>query len=151
MSSDYRTGDPPGFGNRTGDKLANEFFDAGRDTLQASSDFDNEIDWLISEDVADPRPIKANAHIYDLGDDAYHFNGPIMITIEEYLDDEVVIARFPELGLFGEGVTESEAILNLKYEILDLYDELIESDPKELGEMPLSWLRVLNTLITPGN
>lgn len=100
------------------------------------------------ERVIDERPIKTNAQIRDLGDGAYELLEPIFITIEEYCEQEVFLAGFPEVEAFGEGETESEAIANLKSDILDIYDELTECDPDELGSKPLSWLRILSKIIT---
>ena len=50
--------------------------------------------------------------------------------------------------MFGEGITDSEAILNLKNSILDLYDELTETDPDILGKLPKMWLRILGKIIS---
>ena len=94
------------------------------------------------------RPINWSTQIYDLGEDGYSLNVPILITIEEYADEEVIIARFPEVELLGQGVTEADALSNLKLEILDLFDELSELDPEEMGDVPKSWLRVLKSIIS---
>ncbi len=96
-------------------------------------------------DVQD-RPVKYNTQLRDLGDDDYKLAEPVFITIEEYPED-TVIASFPEVEIFGEGVTEAEAILNLKWAILDLYQELIEISPEELGDLPKTWLSVLQQII----
>ncbi len=93
------------------------------------------------------RPLKWTTQIYDLGEDGYTLTTPIPIIIEEYASDEPILARFPEAELFGEGATESEAIDNLKSEILDLFDELSEMDSQEMGKLPLSWRRILEQLI----
>ncbi|MDX1524183.1 MAG: hypothetical protein R3264_21310, partial [Anaerolineae bacterium] len=63
----------------------------------------------------------------------------------------VVIARLPELEVFGEGLTDSEAIYNLKLSILDLYDELIETDVAFLDDLPQIWLETLKRMITKTN
>jgi hypothetical protein len=93
------------------------------------------------------RPDKWTTQIRDLGDENYRLNEPLLILIEEYSDD-YVIARFPEIEVFGEGNTDLEAIMNLKNSILDLYDELTETDLSILGELPKMWLRVLERVIT---
>ena len=93
------------------------------------------------------RPIKYNSQIRDLGDETYELTEPLLITIEEYSVDDTVIASFPEVEAFGEGITETEAILNLKLAILDLYDELKETPVDELGSLPRSWLNVLHKII----
>lgn len=93
------------------------------------------------------RPIKYNLQIRDLGDDDYKLAEPLLVTIEEYHDDDTVIASFPEVEAFGEGATETEALLQLKWAILDLYEELKELSSKELGGLPKSWLTVLQKVI----
>jgi len=93
------------------------------------------------------RPVRYNAQLRDLGDDNLKLTAPILITIEEYPGEDTVIASFPEVEVFGEGVTEAEAILNLKYSILDLYDELIDTSPKALGDLPKAWLYILQQII----
>lgn len=93
------------------------------------------------------RPIKYNVQLRDLGDAHYKLADPVFVTIEEYPGEDTVIASFPEVEAFGEGVTEAEAIQNLKYAILDLYEELIETLPEELGDLPQAWLRVLQQIV----
>jgi hypothetical protein len=96
-------------------------------------------------DIQD-RPVKYNAQIRDLDDDHYELTEPVLALIEEYPGD-TFIASLPEIEAFGEGSTESEAVLNLKHAILDLYDELSADPPESLGELPKAWLRVLQKLI----
>ena len=96
---------------------------------------------------AQDRPIKYNVQLRDIGDADYKLTDPIFITIEEYPGDDAVIASFPEVEVFGEGLTEAEAIQNLKCAMLDLYEELDETLPEELGDLPKAWLRVLRQII----
>lgn len=91
------------------------------------------------------RPAVYNAKLYDLGHDKYILNNPIEVVIEKY--EEETIARFPELELFFSSSTESEAIIGLKQEIIDLFVELASSKEKELGLLPKMWRRILKTLI----
>jgi hypothetical protein len=93
------------------------------------------------------RPVKYNVQLRDIGNADYRLAAPIFITIEEYPGEDAVIASFPEVEVFGEGITEAEAIQNLKCAMLDLYDELDETLPEELGELPKAWLRVLRQII----
>ena len=93
------------------------------------------------------RPVKYNTQIRDLGDDGYSLIEPLIISVEEYTSEDTVIASFPEIEVFGEGVTESEALTNLKLAILDLYEELIDTSPDELGDLPKAWLSVLQKII----
>lgn len=88
-----------------------------------------------------------NAQIRDLGNEEYRLREPLAITVEEYPSDGGVIASYPELELFAEGVTKAEAITALKREILDLYDELMEESTETLGKGPLAWRRILESLV----
>ncbi len=97
-------------------------------------------------DVQD-RPVKYNSQIRDLGDDNYFLIEPLIVSVEEYTNEDTVIASFPEIEVFGEGVTEAEALTNLKWAILDLYEELISTSLDELGDLPKSWLSVLQKII----
>jgi hypothetical protein len=94
------------------------------------------------------RPLKWATQIRDLGDPQLVLVQPIQIVIEEYASDDSVIARYPEVEVFGEGETEPEAILRLKEDIVRLYRDLINSSPDELGTLPQSWLRVLRQIIS---
>jgi len=85
--------------------------------------------------------------IHDLGDDDYELVAPVSILVQKYPGDDVVIARFPGLEVFGEGATDAEAILNLKRAMLDLYDELAKADPDLLGDLPKGWLRILGKIV----
>ncbi len=101
----------------------------------------------------DEKEKTSEVKIWDLGDEKYQLMAPLSISIEEYPGDEAVIARLPELEVFGEGFTDSEAIHNLKMSILDLYDELTEIDIALLDDLPRTWLRTLKKTITflPGS
>lgn len=85
--------------------------------------------------------------LYDLGSPEYELVQPLSIVVEEYGRGEEVIARCPELEAFGEGGTPAAAIHELKNALLDLYDELVATDPATLGELPLAWLRILNKVV----
>lgn len=100
----------------------------------------------LRSDVQD-RSIKFNTQIRDLGDERLKLTEPILITIEEFPGEEEIIASFPEVEVFGEGTTEAEAILNLKWAILDLYQDLLDTAPEELGSLPRSWLKILQQII----
>ncbi|MCB0086359.1 MAG: hypothetical protein KDE54_00470 [Caldilineaceae bacterium] len=93
-----------------------------------------------------PTPVKWNMQIRDLGCEEYRLTEPLFILIEEWPDDEGVIARWPEVRAIGQGDTEVEAINNLKLAILDLYDELTE-DEDALGDYLKSWLRIVKQVI----
>lgn len=91
------------------------------------------------------RPIAYTAKIFDLNNDELRLKQTLDITIERFEDE--CIARIPELEAFGSGDTESVAIMELKREIANLYDDLIQSDINELGTLPTMWLRILKTMI----
>jgi hypothetical protein len=80
--------------------------------------------------------------IGDLNNEMYQVVTPLSIVIEEYQDE--IIARCPELNLYASETTDNEAIISLKKEIVSLYEE-IEENKLELGPLPASWQRVLET------
>jgi hypothetical protein len=84
----------------------------------------------------------------DLGDDAYELKAPLDIVIEEYHDEDNVVARQPELEAFGEGEDEMMAIQALRCDIIRLYEDLVDIEPCELGPLPRSWQRILKKIIT---
>lgn len=93
------------------------------------------------------RPFKYNAELYDLGDPNYKLSAPIIIVVEEYPEEDSFIARFPPVDVFGEGETDYEALEDLKNTILDLFEELSDSDPNELGDTLKSHLNTLRLII----
>lgn len=82
-----------------------------------------------------------------MGNENYALVEPLIVSIEEYAGEDTVIASFPEIEVFGEGVTEAEALMNLKLAILDLYEELTHTPQDELGDLPKTWLSVLHKTI----
>lgn len=129
-----------------------ELFYQGSTTATTESSILERLETLTNQtgqlriDVQD-RPVKYNLQIRDLGDENYTLAEPVIISIEEYQNEDTVIASFPEIEVFGEGVTEAEALMNLKLAILDLYDELNDASPEELGDLPKAWLSVLQKII----
>ena len=93
----------------------------------------------------DINPTVISTKIYDLNDDNYHLKESLDIVLEIYPDE--VIALMPELELTGDGRNPIEAIRELKNEILDLYDELIDTPNEELGKFLKSRKRTLALLI----
>jgi hypothetical protein len=89
-----------------------------------------------------------NTTIYDLGDNKYELSTPLQIVLEE--GDEETVARIPELNLYASADTDSEAIQELKQEIIQLYDDLLGSERK-LGPLPASWLQTLRNLVVKKN
>ncbi len=85
-----------------------------------------------------------NATIYELNSSKYNLSMPVQIVLEE--DQQETVARIPELNLYASGDTDSEAINELKEEVVNLYEELLSSD-KTLGPLPKSWLYTLKRLL----
>ena len=93
------------------------------------------------------RPHIYSLTIYDLGSADYDLVLPLSIVVEEYGPGEGALARCPELEIFGDGVTAADAIGEVKSAMLDLYDELVATDPTTLGDLPLAWLRLLKKVV----
>ena len=162
MSGENYSGHDTGTGSSTGgiDTLAESFFasgstsdvDTSRDTIEGFAPnvvrpVVDEHEELKDDDFLLGVTTKYNVQIRDLGDEAYRLTEPLLITVEEHIEDDEVIASLAELELFADGVTESAAIAALKFEILDLYDELIDENRAGLGKKPQAWLRILKSII----
>ena len=93
------------------------------------------------------QPHKYNVEIRDLDDLSYGLTETMLVLVEEHPADDLVIASVPELEVFGEGVSLSHALTDLKRSILDLYDDLVESETDELDVIPLNWLDTLKRVI----
>ena len=140
--------------NPSGTKIprVEEMFSQGSTTESTESSILERLETLTNQtgqlrvDVQD-RPVKYNSQVRDLGDESYSLNEPLIVSIEEYPGEETVIASFPEIEVFGEGATEAEALMNLKWAVLDLYEELTESASDELGDLPKAWLSILRKII----
>lgn len=110
------------------------------------SDLQRKVDEL-TEAMADAGRVY-NTTIYDLADAKYELSKPLQIVLEE--DEEETVARVPELNLYASADTDSEAIKELKQEIIQLYEDLHGSHRK-LGPLPESWLQTLRKLIVKKN
>ena len=86
------------------------------------------------------KPITKQTQLVEIGA-GFEVISPIPVVIEEYRDE--VIASFPEIEVFGAGLCEAEAIVELKKKIREIFSELEGVDDDELGKLPLSWKRVL--------
>jgi hypothetical protein len=86
------------------------------------------------------RPITKQTELFEI-DGTLEVIRPIPVAIKEYSDE--VIAAFPEIGAFGAGLCEAEAIINLKKEIRKIFFELEGVSDNKLGKLPLTWKRVL--------
>lgn len=101
----------------------------------------------LTEIVRDTAKIYS-ATIHELGDSRFELAMPLQIVLEE--DQEETVARIPELNLYASADTDSEAVNELKQEVIRLYEELETSD-KKLGPLPESWLQTLRKLIVKKN
>ena len=70
---------------------------------------------------------------------------PLMAIIQH--DEDEVVARLPEFSASGFGISEAEAIADLKSELGSLYKELTEIPEDELGTLPIRWKRGLDNLV----
>jgi hypothetical protein len=92
------------------------------------------------------RPLVLSTEIVDLSSRDYLVRHPIPIVIEE--SEEETVASFPETETFGAGGTASEAIGELKKQIIWLYEDLATSDPDEFGKLPAAWWRILQHYVS---
>jgi hypothetical protein len=91
------------------------------------------------------RPRTYLSVITDLGDERYTLLSDVTIALEEYKDE--VVARWPDVGVYASGTTESEAVAGIKRQVVELFKELRTMKPGSLGRMPLSWKRTLRRAI----
>ena len=103
----------------------------------------DKIDEIFAEVRA--RPIVKQTTIVDLDDEEYHLRLPISIVLEEYSNE--ITASWPEIEAFGSGDSPTEAILSLKRDIVSLYDDLRTTPNDELGVLPQSWKRALESVV----
>jgi hypothetical protein len=94
--------------------------------------------------VAD-RPTTSSAVLEDLNSTYYEVVGDISIAVEAYTEETV--ARWPEVGLYGAGTCEADAIAELKSQVVALVRDLEAEDEKNLGPTPLGWRRVLSKVV----
>jgi len=74
----------------------------------------------------------------------YKLRQPVYITIE--IEENSTIASLDDIEAFAYSDTEFEAVNQLCEEIIQLYDDLRNSDEK-LGILPQKWLMYLNEII----
>lgn len=121
-------------------------FDAGESSVFALTYLNGELHDLKKRvEKLEERPLIYTTRLNDLLTERYILSHPVDIVIEKY-DDEY-IAKSAELEIFGSGTTESESIINLKKEIVHLYEDLVASDVSELGALPAMWKRILLKMI----
>ncbi len=82
-----------------------------------------------------------------LGSDQYELKRPIGVLIEEYGDNDDVMARLPEVGQYGHGATEDLAIEDLVEITIDYFGVLEGTPDDGLGPLPLKHKARLTRLI----
>ena len=82
-----------------------------------------------------------------IDDDDIILARPLFFLIEEYADDDEVVARIPELQANGFGKTEVDAINELKLTLGELYQDLMDTPNEGLGRLPLQWKRILQEVV----
>lgn len=77
--------------------------------------------------------------------EGYALKHTIRVTLEIYSDEAIAI--IPTLELYGEGFTETEAIADLKLELIDLFEDLNSIPDEKLGKELLAHKKTINGLI----
>ena len=98
--------------------------------------------------VIQQMPTVYNATVYTLGHDKYELTMPLQVVVEE--DEAETVARVPELNIYASADTDTEAIFELKRELIRYYEHLRVSKRK-LGPLPQSHLETLKRLIIEKN
>ena len=83
--------------------------------------------------------------ITSIPSEKYELRKPIDAIIKIY--EEEVIALIPELELFGEGSNEFEALNDLKFELIDLLEDLDFYPDEKLGSTPKAWNKTLRSMV----
>lgn len=97
---------------------------------------------------AEETPVVYNAAVYSLGNSKYELTIPLQVVLEE--DDTETVARVPELNIYASADTDTEAIFELKRELITYYEHL-RASKRKLGPLPQSHLETLKRLITEKN
>ena len=85
-------------------------------------------------------------NICELAPGEYEFIKSPLAVVVEFLPEEVLVG-VPELEIYGEGVDSSEAVADLKNELIDLFEDLNGTADEKLGKIPKSWKRIINMII----
>ncbi len=96
-------------------------------------------------DKLEKRPSLCPTKIYNLNSDEFTLKEPIDVVLKTA--DNEIIALLPDLEIYGEGVNEIEALLDLKNEIIDLFVDLNSIDDKNLDRLPRNWKKIINSLV----
>lgn len=97
-------------------------------------------------ETLDSKPTVEYTQLYDLGSDRFSLKAPLSVTLEYYEGE--VIAKLPEVEVWGTGSTESLAILDFKGQFVSLYEDLIGFETEgSLGRLPRMWLKALKKIV----
>lgn len=91
------------------------------------------------------KPITTSFYVSDLSSASYKITAPLPAYMEIY--DEEVIVQLIDVEVHGSGTTPAEAVQDLKYQVIKLYEDLQASKPEELGPAPERWKNFLNERI----
>jgi hypothetical protein len=90
-------------------------------------------------------PARWSTSVLDLGRPGLRQRFPIPVTIEGH--EAEYVAAWHEVEAWASGETEADALNELKDQILDLYDDLVNCADGELGKLPRRWKRALLAVI----
>ena len=86
--------------------------------------------------------------IEDLGNRNYVVGKPISVKIN-YDEDNDLIADIPEIEVYSIGCDSiTDALSDLKVQIIDLFNDIIDLPDERLGHFPLKWKKFLLEHIT---
>lgn len=91
-------------------------------------------------------PVTSPIFLYDLNSGTHELKSPILALLEQY--DEGVVVRVPELQVHSFGESESEAISEIKRQLIELTEELSEISDETLGTGPRRVQRLLSALVS---
>jgi hypothetical protein len=98
------------------------------------------------KETIENKPFVKNTTIYDIDSEKYSLKIPLGILLEIYKDE--VVAKFPEIEVWGSGAIEGEAINDLKLQLVTVYEELLQFEKENrLGKLPKMWLRALTNIL----
>lgn len=88
------------------------------------------------------KPNMVSFFLTDLSSEDYIVSSPMSAILEIYENE--AIAQLVDLDAFGSGVTPTEAIQDLKAQVITLFEDLQDSRPEELGAAPERWKKFLS-------
>lgn len=98
--------------------------------------------FLSNEFTEVTKHINYSLTISDLEDSQYELTKPIKVEIE-YLENGELLGTIENLNIYAYNKVESELISEIKNDLLDLYDDIIDNPENELGTNPKKWKEIL--------